>query len=308
MRDGGAVVRERFDLRAGEMHRVRRDEARREHSQNAQALERPRLVLGEALLDLCPRLVQVGMDGEVELLGDGDDPRKALVAHRIRRVRGHAERQERLLPQGVARRQPLGDVVVGIGGVGRRELESDDAERSAHAGIESRARRRLGKKIHLVEAGHAAAQHLGAGEQRAVVYELGRHVSGLGRPDMVLEPCHQRQVVGQPAQERHGRVRVQIHQARNQRVPVQAQVLARLEALRGLARGQHRGDAPRGHGDAVIVEDGPRGLDRDHPARADKEVDRFHVLVSCHSEGAARRICFSATKSRSFASLRMTTG
>jgi len=33
---------------------------------------------GEAVLDLCSRLVQVGMDGKVELLGDGDDPRKVL--------------------------------------------------------------------------------------------------------------------------------------------------------------------------------------------------------------------------------------
>ena len=57
---------------------------------------------------------------------------------------------------------------------------------------------------------------------------------------------------------------------------VQAQMLAGFEALPGLARGQQRDDAPSGDRNAVIVEDGPRGLDRDHPAGADEEVDRLH--------------------------------
>ena len=53
---------------------------------------------------------------------------------------------------------------------------------------------------------------------------------------------------------------------------------ANMKALGGLRLRQDGNDAARGYGDAVVVEDGPRGLDRDHPARADKEVDRLHFL------------------------------
>ena len=280
MRDGGALVREHSDLLARDMHRVRRDQPRSQHAQRAQALERPRLVPGKALLDLMAGLVQVGVDGKVELLGDGDDLRKSPVAHRIRRVRGHAEGQERLSLESVARRESLGDVIVGVRRVGRGELERDDAERRADSGLERRARRRLREKIHLVEAGHAAAQHLGASEQRAVVYEFGRHVPRFGGPDVIPQPGHQGKVVGEPAHQRHRRVGVQIHEARDQGVPVQARMLAGLEALLGLARGQHRDDAPFCDRNAVIVEDCPRGLDRDHPAGADEEVDRLHLKKS----------------------------
>src|SRR5439155_19777918 len=71
------------------------------------------------------------------------------------------------------------------------------------------------------------------------------------------------------------------------RVPLQAQVLAGVEAPRSLARGQHRDDAPPGDRDAVIVEHRSRGLDRDHPARADEEVDRLHFLKKTPRSGGA---------------------
>ncbi len=95
---------------------------------------------------------------------------------------------------------------------------------------------------------------------------------------MIAQPRHQGEVVGEPPQQRHRRVGVQIDEAGNQRVLFQAQVLARIEALRGRSRRQHRDDTPFGDRNAVIGQHGPRGLDRDHPARADKEVDRLHVL------------------------------
>src|SRR5258708_39045774 len=55
-------------------------------------------------------------------------------------------------------------------------------------------------------------------------------------------------------------------------------MLARLEALAGRGGRQDRDDAALGDRDAVIVEDGRRGLDRDHAARAGKEIDSFHAL------------------------------
>ena len=53
---------------------------------------------------------------------------------------------------------------------------------------------------------------------------------GLDRPDVILQPRHQRQVVRQPAHQRHRRVRMQVDQARDQGVAVEAHVPHLLQA------------------------------------------------------------------------------
>ena len=58
--------------------------------------------------------------------------------------------------------------------------------------------------------------HLQAGEPRAPVDVLGARAA-LGRPDVALEPLHQRQVVGVAAKQGHRRVGVAVDQARDER-------------------------------------------------------------------------------------------
>ena len=72
-------------------------------------------------------------------------------------------------------------------------------------------------------------------------------------------------------------------------------MLARLEAPGGLLRGQHRGDASCGDRDTVILEDRARGLDRDHPARADEEVDGLHVQEPVSKINVLSRNFFDAS-------------
>jgi len=78
--------------------------------------------------------------------------------------------------------------------------------------------RRLGEKIHVVEARNASSQHLGACEQSPVRDELRRHVARLGRPDVLIEPARECAVVGQPAHQRHRRMRVRVDEPGNQHV------------------------------------------------------------------------------------------
>jgi hypothetical protein len=92
-----------------------------------------------------------------------------------------------------------------------------------------------GKEIHVVETGDAAAQHFGTGQQGTVMDELRRNVLRLSRPDVMLQPLHQRQIVGKTAQQAHRRVGMQIDQSRNQHVLFQPLAARGRKAAASLA-------------------------------------------------------------------------
>jgi hypothetical protein len=204
-------------------------------------------------------------------------------------MRGEAERQQRVLAPLVAQREALGEVVVRIGAVGRRKIEHDHAERYAHAGFQRGLQRRAREEVHVVEAGDAAAQHLGAGEQRAVLHELRRDVLHLGGPDVLLQPAHQRQVVGQAAHQRHRRVGVRVHQPRDQRMLAEVDLfIGGIARLRVGAR-QHGLDQTVAQRDAMLFQDRARGLDRDDPARTKQAAwrDGLRHGIAVNSNRAA---------------------
>ncbi len=106
----------------------------------------------------------------------------------------------------------------------------------------------------------------------------------LGGPDVLAQPGHQRQVVGEPAHERHRRMGVQVDESRDEHVAGQVPPLARrVVALRLPAR-RDRDDSAGIDDDHVIGQHDPGGLDRHHPLGGDEAVDRTH-----HSAARASR-------------------
>ena len=217
------------------------------------------------------------MHRHVDLPGQRRDLAEGAVGNGIGRVRREAERNQRVLAPAVAQGEALGEVVVRIGTVGRREVEHDHAERNAHAGGQGRLERRLGEEVHVVEASDAAAQHLGAGEERAVLHERGRDMLHLRGPDMSFEPAHQRQVVGQAAHQRHRGVRMGVDQPGDQRVLAQVDFLIGGKAVPGVGQRQHRFDDAVAQGDAMTFQHRACGLDRDDPARTEKGISKHGV-------------------------------
>ena len=67
--------------------------------------------------------------------------------------------------------------------------------------------------IHVGERRRARLDHLERGQPRADAHELRRHGRLLGREDVLRQPVHQRQVVGQAAVQHHRRVRVRVDEA-----------------------------------------------------------------------------------------------
>ncbi len=68
--------------------------------------------------------------------------------------------------------------------------------------------------VHVGIRGRPRLDHLERGQPGADAHELRRHRLGFGGKDVLLEPLHQRQIVGEPAVEHHRRVRVRVDQAR----------------------------------------------------------------------------------------------
>ena len=109
--------------------------------------------------------------------------------------------------------------------VGDRELDDRLPEHAAQAGLARRLRDLLLEVVHVGEGRRARLDHLERGQPRAGAHELRRHGLGFGREDVLLQPVHQRQVVGEPAIHHHRRVRVGVDQ------PGQDDLVARVDRL-----------------------------------------------------------------------------
>ena len=69
--------------------------------------------------------------------------------------------------------------------------------------------------VHVDERGHAAQQHFDDTQRHAQLHVV-RGLVRLERPDVVVEPRHQRNVVGIAALQGHGRMAVGVHQPRHE--------------------------------------------------------------------------------------------
>ena len=130
-------------------------------------------MLGHRARDLVLGLVDVAVDRAVEFGRQRGDLAEGAVRHRVGRMGREAEREQRVVPVAVPQREPLGQVIVGVGGVGGREVDDDHAKCRTHAALQRGFGRRFRVEVHVVEAGDPAAQHFHAGELRPIPHELG---------------------------------------------------------------------------------------------------------------------------------------
>ena len=235
-----------------------------------QALERSHPVLAHRALDLVRGFVDMHVHGQIELGGERRHLAERRVGHAVGRMRREAEGDELVVAVTIADRKALAQVVCGVGRVGRGKLDGDEAVRRTHSRRKRGLERRVREEIHVVEAGDPAAQHLGAGEERAVAHEVARHMPCFGRPDVLLQPAHERQVVGKPPHQRHGGVRMGVDEAGNQDLARKIDRFVLPESCARLPRGQDRLDPAIANRHRVVFEHFARGLDRHYPARKKK--------------------------------------
>ncbi len=158
--------------------------------------------------------MHVHVHRNVEFIAVHRDLPERRVGDRVRCVRRERALDQRQLANFVVHGERLVQVFVGVLRPGRRKVEHDQADDAAHADGLQRAGDLVREVEHVAQAGRAAANHLGRGEAHAVGGKLGIDPARLGRPDVLGQPFHQRQVVGEPAEQAHRRVGMGVDQAR----------------------------------------------------------------------------------------------
>ncbi len=159
---------------------------------------------------------------------------------------------------------------------GRRKFDERQTDDRTEAVFEVGRRLRVGKQVVLAAAGRATAQHLGDREFDAVADELGADYFCLGRPDVLVQPGHERPVVREPAHERHRVVRVRVDEARYQRMLPQVYAFRVRIFAAACGDRQDFDDRVGGQRDGMVFENHAMRFDRDDPARFEQLIDVSH--------------------------------
>jgi hypothetical protein len=210
--------------------------------------------------------VHVHVDRNIQLVGVHADFFERRVGNGVGRVRGEGGADEFAVAQLVVQLEALVQVFIGVLRPGAGEVDHDQPDAGAHAGVVARARGDIGEEIHVAEAGGAALQHLGDGELGAVAHEIGADPLRLRRPDVIVQPVHERQVVRQPAEQAHGGVGVCVHQAGDDGMGFQINAFCGAILFGGVFDRQDFDDFPAVDGDTVVIQRLPVGFDGYHPA------------------------------------------
>ena len=218
------------------------------------------------------------MQRHVELGGQlrarAQDFRRAGVG-RVRRRRRDDQRMAAPALDEVARAR---ERVLVARRVGRREAEHRLPAQRAHAGVGRRLRDRILEVVHVGEAGDAGSDHLRAAELRTERDEVGVHELALDRHHVAHQPDVEAQIVGEPAQERHRRVRVRVDEPRHH------DASAAVDRLGGRVRigvGADRCDGITRNGDGAAAMDREAFVHRQDDGVGEPEIAGRHGLFDC---------------------------
>ncbi len=160
----------------------------------------------------------------------------------------------------------LANGLIRAGGARNREVEDRNGDLRAHSTVMHAFAGDFGEEIHVREAGNAALDLLGDGQIGAVTNEVFIDPFGFGRPDVVFQPGHQRQIIGQATEQRHSRVTVGVDQAGAEQDTGQFAHFSGVTLQRFAARADKH-DATVADAQAMLLEHNACGFDGYQPGR-----------------------------------------
>jgi len=180
----------------------------------------------------------------------------------------------------------VGGTAVGFGGVGRGEVEDALAEDAADADFFGGAGDLVLEVIHVDGRGGAAFDHFDESEEGAPVDELAVDEVFLERENEAAEAV--RDIVAEAAEDGHGRVRVGIDHAGDDKVAVGIDCLGR-----GVAGGERGGadceDAGTADDDGAVFDDLAGGVHGDDVRVGDDEIGGLERGSGGHGLGGGER-------------------
>ena len=105
------------------------------------------------------------------------------------------------------------DVARRIGNAGCRKIDDPLPDYGPHPHGDHGRGDVIGEKVAVAAGRRSAQQHLGTGEPCAQPDRDRIDVAGFGRENVVVEPLLERQIIGQPAEQGHGQMGVQVDEA-----------------------------------------------------------------------------------------------
>ncbi len=288
MHHADATLGAQVDFRIGQLGHVHRDQAVVDQAEAIQPRQRALAVQLDRIVDLLRGLVGVQVHLHVELVGQHPHPLEVGIVDRIRRMRRERGADQRIGAPLVMQFTGLGEVLVVGLGPGGGEIDDDRADQRAETMLLVDGGLHIAEEVVLVGAGGAAAQHLGDGQGGAVGDEFGADHRRFHRPDVLLQPGHQRQVVGDAAQQGHRVVRVRVDQARHQRGLGAADHLGGTEPCARLGTRQDGHDLAATHGNGMVFQHHRMRLDRNDVTGFDEQVAGFgEVRAIAHAGSLA---------------------
>ncbi|MCY1354708.1 hypothetical protein D9M69_410980 [compost metagenome] len=248
-------------------------EARAEQAEPGEPGHRPFAAQLQALLDLEGGFLDVHVDAGIQLLGQYADVFQLVIADAVGRVGAEGNLDARMVLEVAEQLDATANGFGSVGGAGDGEVQHRNRQLRLDAGGMDDGAGLRREEIHIGEAADAALDLLGHGQFGAVADEGLVHPLGFGRPDVFLEPGHQRQVVSQPAEQGHRGVAVGVDQARGQQHARQFAAFAGFCAQRHVPRGE-QGDTAVADTQCVIPQHYAGRFYRDYPGREQKQVER----------------------------------
>ena len=114
-------------------------------------------------------------------------------------MRGKSRRTQIRQAQLIMQDETFGDIVIAVLRPNCGKINNYQPDFGAYAVAYRLPCGNLREKIHIIKARSSAQNHLGYRQVRAVFDKFLAHPFLFQRPDMLLQPLHQRQIVGNTA-------------------------------------------------------------------------------------------------------------
>ncbi|VVN34582.1 hypothetical protein PS639_04994 [Pseudomonas fluorescens] len=245
---------------------MNRLEARPQEAQAGEAGQRAFAILLDRLLHFEGGFVDVHVNRGVQFFGDHPDFLQVFVAHGVGCMGAEGDFDTLVVLEIVEQFDALANGVVRRAGARDRKVEDRNGDLPANAAVMDALTGNLREEIHVREAGDAAFDLLGDRQVGAVANKGFVNPFGFGRPNVVFQPGHQRQIIRQAAEQRHRGMPVGIDQARAEQ---HVRQFADFACLKLQCRGTRadKDDAPVADAQGVLLEDNASGFDGYQPGR-----------------------------------------
>ena len=252
VRHRNAAPDERRDVLVAHVHAVRGDGAVVEHPQRIEVRDGALAVTLAHDTRLLRRLGRMGHEVQSVLVAEPLAAHVVFGRHGVGRMRRRGD-ADAVAPPG--RLHGCGQRTHGLLHV---RVEVAHAQHRTDAHVPHDLHVAVLVPVHVHERGHTPQQQFGHAQLRAEHHVPGA-LTRLERPDVVVEPRHEREIVGIASLQRHARMAVRVDQSGHQQlargVDAPQAGMRRTERIGLAAVTRHEGDAP-----AVDADPAPKGL------------------------------------------------